>query len=331
MGRETRIEWTDHTFNPWRGCEKVSEGCAHCYAEVLSRRNPKVLGTWGPDGDRPIAAEAYWAQPHRWNAEAQAAGERGFVFCASLADVGEERNDLIEPRLRLFKLIIETPYLVWLLLSKRSANLANWLLAPNAAGIIQGWAAYDHHRRNSHEADPAKWLLEHPLSWPLDNVWPGVSVENQARADERLPHLSALHGAGWTTFVSYEPALGDVRWEHHEDAFDWLISGGESGPDARPSHPDWHRHARDFCNQTGKAYFFKQWGEWIPGSQIGKTFSLDRQAKMLCAEVKTPAAGGLAALSYSFRAGKQLDGRLLDGRLLDGREWNERPAVEVAR
>src|SRR3954469_785782 len=87
MSANSKIEWTHHTFNPWRGCTKVSAGCANCYAETQSGRNPRVLGVWGPKGTRVVAAEAYWREPLKWDAQAKAAGERRRVFCASLADV----------------------------------------------------------------------------------------------------------------------------------------------------------------------------------------------------------------------------------------------------
>src|SRR5690349_6943095 len=119
MGRDSAIEWTHHTFNPWRGCTKVSAGCAHCYAETWSKRNPKALGIWGDGGTRVIAAEAYWRQPLKWNAAAKAAGERHRVFCASLADVFEDRPELVESRERLLDVIYKTPDLDWLLLTKR--------------------------------------------------------------------------------------------------------------------------------------------------------------------------------------------------------------------
>src|SRR5688572_29932027 len=130
----TKIEWTatvrpdgtvspGYTFNPWRGCAKVSPGCTHCYAETLSKRNPAVLGTWGKDGVRAIGSDAYWRQPLAWNRAAKQAGERRRVFCASLADVFEDRPDLVGPRHRLVDLIQLTQHLDWLLLTKRPENI----------------------------------------------------------------------------------------------------------------------------------------------------------------------------------------------------------------
>src|SRR5262245_49606753 len=115
----SKIQWTDHTFNVWRGCEKVSPGCAHCYAETMSRRNPAVLGEWGKHGTRVIASEAMWREPLKWDRQARAAGVRKRVFCASLADVFEDRPELVAPRERLFRLIEDTPNLDWQLLTKR--------------------------------------------------------------------------------------------------------------------------------------------------------------------------------------------------------------------
>ena len=89
MAENSKIEWTDHTFNPWRGCTAVSPACEHCYAEALSKRNPKALGVWGPNGTRVVVSEEQWWLPIKWNQEAEAAGERRRVFCASLADVFE--------------------------------------------------------------------------------------------------------------------------------------------------------------------------------------------------------------------------------------------------
>ena len=93
MASETKIQWADHTFNPWRGCLKVSAGCANCYAETLSKRNPGTLGIWGSEASgatRVVASESMWREPLKWNTEAQKSGIRSRVFCASLADVFED-------------------------------------------------------------------------------------------------------------------------------------------------------------------------------------------------------------------------------------------------
>ncbi|MFN9822321.1 MAG: DUF5131 family protein, partial [Akkermansiaceae bacterium] len=154
MSKKTSIEWTDHTFNPWWGCEKVSPACQHCYAETFSKRiGPAV---WGAHAPRRFFGEAKWAEPLQWNAEAKNAGERKRVFCASMADVFENRKDLDEWRSKLWRLIEITPMLDWLLLTKRPQNIGKMV----------------------------PWKNE----WP-DNIWLGTTVENQKYAEERLPHL----------------------------------------------------------------------------------------------------------------------------------------------
>lgn len=200
MGKETTISWTHSTFNPWRGCQKVSPGCAHCYAETLSKRNPKVLGVWGPDGTRVVASEAKWREPLAWDKAAREAGERHRVFCASLADVFEDRPELAAPRSRLLDLIRDTPSLDWLLLTKRPEN------------IIRLWD------------DVAPTGME----YPAPNVWLGVSVEDQARADERVPQILAIPAA--VRFLSCEPLLGSVDLTKYlaTSLIHWVIVGGES-------------------------------------------------------------------------------------------------------
>lgn len=250
MGENSKIEWTHHTFNPWRGCTKVSDGCKHCYAETLSNRFGGKHGAWGPQGQRVIAAESYWRQPIKWNREAAAAGERRRVFCASLADVFEgpetmpagNRRDVLEARHRLFELIEQTDWLDWLLLTKRPQNIMTMVTAAWRAGYMPS------------------------------NVWLGTSAEDQQTADERIPHL--LQAPATMRFLSCEPLLGEVvlgHWLPHGgwggDAIDWVIVGGESGHRARPMHPDWARSLRDQCQAAGVPFFFKQWGEFIPTSE----------------------------------------------------------------
>lgn len=131
MAENSKIEWTTHTFNPWRGCTKVSEGCRNCYAETMSGRNPKVLGVWGPSGTRVVASEAMWREPLKWNADAAKRGVHARVFCASLADVFEGPETMPADawpkvraaRVRLFHLMNATPHLDWLLLTKRPENV----------------------------------------------------------------------------------------------------------------------------------------------------------------------------------------------------------------
>jgi protein gp37 len=238
VGETTKIEWCDATLNPWRGCSKVSPGCTHCYAEAGSKRNPKVLGVWGDGGTRVIASEAKWREPLKWDRDAARVGERRRVFCASLADVFEDRDELMAPRDRLWSLINRTPNLDWLLLTKRPEIARNYLDAT---------------------------LMGHE---PPTNVWLGVSVEDQARADERIPILLQIPAA--IKFLSAEPLLGPVDVRRYLGLYDdsgdlipgvdWVIVGGESGHRARPMDLAWARSIRDQCQAAGVPYFFKQAG-----------------------------------------------------------------------
>lgn len=250
MGETTGISWADHTFNPWRGCTKVSDGCKHCYAETLSLRNPGTLGVWGPRGSRSPAAESYWRQLRKWNAAAAKDGVRRRVFCASLADVFEGQDTMPAAsrpivqaaRERLWGEIEACPALDFLLLTKRPEN---------AAALV-----------------PLSWCV---TGWPR-NVWMGTSAENQAAADERIPKLLAIPAA--IRWVSYEPALGLVAfrpsWVLGYDfdggrsvtrpRLDWIVVGGESGPHARPFAVAWARSVVEQCLAAGIAPFVKQLG-----------------------------------------------------------------------
>lgn len=276
MGQESKIEWTDHTFNPWWGCTKVSPGCKFCYAETLATRWDKDV--WGPKKPRRMMSEAYWKRPERWNREAEAAGVRKRVFCASMADVFEGPSTMPEEswapvneaRHRLLNLIHDTPNLDWQLLTKRPQNVAemyrDWL--ENTCGSSR-------YQDNRFDYD----------SGYLTNIWLGTSVENQKEADERIPELLKIPAK--VRFLSCEPLLGPVdltrialrvqdgsveinalTGEEGGDRYlplvHWVICGGESGHGARPMHPDWAQSLRDQCTAAGVAFFFKQWGEWLP-------------------------------------------------------------------
>lgn len=233
MGALSKIEWTDHTFNPWVGCTKVSAACDSCYAEAWAKRtgHPNL---W--HGERRRTSAVNWNQPLKWNAAAIAEGVRRRVFCASLADVFDNQVPA-EWRRDLFDLIWKTPGLDWLLLTKRPQNIGKML-----------WHAIG-------EAE----------LWPWPNVWLGTTAENQEEYDRRWSSLSQIHAK--VRFISYEPALGPITRLHL--ALDgpipnWIICGGESGGKARPMNPDWARDLRDFCSTFKVDFFFKQWGEYQP-------------------------------------------------------------------
>lgn len=304
MGANSKIEWTHHTFNPWWGCVKVSPGCEHCYAETFSKRTGHHI--WGPAAttQRRLFGPKHWAEPLKWNREAEAAGERRRVFCASMADVFEDHPQVIEAREKLFRLIDRTPALDWLLLTKRPEN------------IERLW--------------PFGWY-DDQFTWP--NIWIGTSVENQQQADERIPELLQVPTA--VRFLSCEPLLGAVDISHwleerygcggeaanasceecwwQLNTIHWVIVGGESGPKARPMHPDWARSLRDQCTAAGVAFHFKQWGEWLPTYPD----TPKPEANVKCHEWN----GGVCG----WKVGKKSAGRLLDGR-----EWNEYPEAQHA-
>jgi len=249
MAENSKIEWTHHTFNPWWGCIKVSPACKHCYAESWAKRVGMDL--WGGRSPRRFFGEAHWGEPAKWNRDALKAGQRRRVFCASMADVFESRRELDAWRARLWPVIEATPWLDWLLLTKRPENVRS--MAP--------WG--DH--------------------WP-QNVWLGTTAENQHWAAKRIPLL--LENPAKVLFLSAEPLLGplDLRqWLPRSSSargLGWIIAGGESGGKARPMNPLWAEAVRDQCLDAGVPFHFKQWGHWGPDASRGKvkTVQFERQA-----------------------------------------------------
>ncbi len=292
----TKIEWTDETWNPVTGCTKVSRGCAHCYAERMARRLAGRFGypeapnhfdvTLQPDRlEEPL----HWRKPRR-------------VFVCSMSD--------------LFHDDVPKDFI--------------WRV------IEMGWRAKQHifqilTKRPERMLD----VLTHSMWWVNDtpqNIWLGVSAENQKAADERIPLLLQCPAA--VRLVSIEPMLERIDLRHIQKSnlveidaltgnhgvkrplsgksnakLDWVIVGGESGPGARPMHPDWVRDIRDQCNDWGVSFFLKQRGEWLPIARASDDWRTD-QPSQFCA------FGGLVF----HRVGKKRAGRLLDGR-----EWNEMP------
>lgn len=358
MGEHTAIEWADKTFNPWMGCTKVSPACANCYAERdMDKRFGRVA--WGQNGTRVKTSEANWRQPLKWNREAERLGVRYRVFCASLADVFEDwlgpithhrggylhrstsshcvLQELDESRavrmddlrLDLFRLIGQTPHLDWLLLTKRPENIR--CMWPWGWGTAATWDEMPDKVPRFPDGDMVDKKPPH-----RHNVWLGTSVENQEQADRRIPELLNCRDLSPVLFLSMEPLLGLVH--DHSDALfpgdpsmahgwcwgdlNWIIAGGESGPNARPSHPVWFRSIRDQCQAAGVPFFFKQWGECAPISDLGdqawKTNDFNRAIPKGCRG---------SGKDTVFRIGKKAAGRNLDGR-----EWNELPqGVEVAK
>jgi protein gp37 len=234
VAENTKIEWATHTFNPWIGCSKVSRACDFCYAEeLMDTRYGRV--EWG--GDRVRTAASTWMQPFKWNRMAEAKGERATVFCLSLGDIWDKE---VDPRWRhdLFAVIARTPWLTWLLLSKRIGNAEKM-------------------------CDPMAGIPCLPSNAAL-----GATMVNQEEWDRDSPKLfQATKNLGAAfSFASVEPMLGPIKVG--DGIPDWVIVGGESGPGARPMHPDWARSLRDQCAAAGVPFLFKQWGEWLPKSSV---------------------------------------------------------------
>ena len=276
MGANTKIEWTHtprpdgtmapgYSFNPWVGCQRVSPGCQHCYAEAMNKRTGG--GNWGPGAPRRVTSESYWRQPLKWNREAEAAGERRKVFCASMADVFDA-DAPVGALERLWGLIRQTPNLDWLLLTKRPERIADSL--------------------------PSDWGDGYP------NVWLGATAEDQEMADKRIPILLSVPAV--VRFLSLEPLLGPVgltalrvsercqgcsempRADALEGleycgctveggepldwgSIDWLIVGAESGPNRRPFEITWLREIAETCISAGVPVFVKQGSAAGPGQQ----------------------------------------------------------------
>ena len=278
MSENTKIEWCDHTFNPWTGCTKVSPACDHCYAEGWAKRSGHVK--WGSGQPRRRTSDANWRMPLKWNREAERTGVRPRVFCASLADVFDNE---VDPAWRadLFKLIADTQNLNWLLLTKRVGNvmkMANEVADMPLPGSHTGHLIAHQWRNGS----------------PPKNVWLGATVVNQEEADRDIPKLLAVPAA--KRFLSMEPLLGPVDLTHIDvlggdaeiyplkgttdcvdeegaptadvPALDWVIVGSESGPGARrdPNMVSWVASLRDQCVDAGVAFLWKQ--DVINGKKI---------------------------------------------------------------
>jgi len=318
MGADSKIQWTTHTFNPWRGCSKVHAGCTNCYAETLSGRNPGTLGVWGRDGTRVVASESMWKEPLKWNRDAEKAGERRRVFCASLADVFEDwrlpvvnsrgnqlfihsdgtidsephgrQASLSDVRRRLFALRRATPWLDWLFLTKRPENV---------------------------EA----MTLEAGDDYYAENRWIGTSVSDQATADKANKVLVKLSDMTPVLFVSAEPLVGpvdlDLPWIHHPDgtvektsAISWVIVGGESGHGARSYCTEWAASIIDQCKNAGVPVFHKQLGAmpftlhkphgWPDGTSFSKEYH-NVFGDCWLATLKDPKGGDMSEWPESLR------------------------------
>lgn len=223
MAGETLIAWTDHTFNPWMGCTKVSDGCKNCYAETLTK-NRMGLDVWGPRATRQVT-KGPWDNVLAWNRAAERDGVIRRVFCASLCDVFEDHPIANATLPRVWRLIRQCQSLQFQLLTKRPERIADNL--------------------------PDDWGSRGD-GWP--NVWLGTSIEDM-RVAARADHLRSIPAT--VRFISYEPALGPLN-DLDLTGIDWIIYGGESGPGYRPEDKQWARDMREKCITAGVAFFHKQ-------------------------------------------------------------------------
>lgn len=317
MGDKTRIEWTDATWNPVTGCDKVSPGCDHCYAETFAERWRGTRGHYFSTGFDVQLRPDKLALPLRWTKPRK-------VFVNSMSDLFHDRvpDDYIA---RTFAVMALAPQHTFQLLTKRHGRMKSLLSSSEFVAMVDGESiAYDR--------SP---LGHRAIHWPLRNVWLGVSAEDQKRADLRIPALLDTPAA--VRFVSAEPLLGpidlhgdpiakdSVFWIGH---LDWVIVGGESGPAARPMHPDWARSMRDQCVAAGVPFLFKQWGEWSP--EDGLNWSEGNGRRLHYARNYLRPDGTCAVLVDDGRPGVCMErvGKRRTGRELDGRTWDQYPEVQ---
>lgn len=316
MADKSQIEWTDATWNPTTGCSKISEACANCYIDrtppfrIARRKFIKghIPLEFHPDRmDFPLK----WKRPRK-------------IFVNSLSDLFHEDvpNEYI---VDVFTTMYEAQWHTFQVLTKRPERMANLLSNPRfpwAIGV-RSWARMSPEKKAVLTREEI--IQDVTDCWPLHNVWIGVTAENQKRMDERSGYLALTPAA--VRFLSIEPLLGSVVLGLPK--VDWVIVGGESGPNARPTHPDWVRSIRDQCVEADVPFFFKQWGEWYPIHGDG-WLSGDEED-----EGEHPWTW-LTLSGERRRSGRRPDalmirfGKKLAGRLLDFREWSEFPEVSHA-
>lgn len=328
----TGIEWTDETWNPITGCTPISEGCKNCYARRMAQR---LKGRYGYPKANPfkpgVVHPDRWGDPEKWKKPRR-------IFVCSMSDLFHEKVP-IDIQIRVFGRIAANPQHTFMMLTKRPENVTKFCRSIGLMPTIGGTPSGE--------------------TWP-DNLWLGVTAENQRTADERIPELLKIPTA--VRFVSCEPLLGPVNlgasrglpiyreadrvkewvmpprlradgskspgisvsrpgkgWRRHDGnmqpGLDWIICGGETGPGARPMHPDWARSLRNQCQEAGVPFFFKHWGEWgFAGAKA--THALSSRGELRQLGPADDAQGWWPCA----RVGKRVAGRLLDGR-----EWNEVP------
>ena len=308
----TKIEWATTSWNPVTGCTPISEGCEHCYARRMANR---LRGRFGYPKDDPFKVTFHpdrLTEPLRWR-------KPRMIFVCSMGDLFHE--DVTDEQLdKIWAAMALCPDHTFILLTKRPERMRDYAQSILAGdrGICEqayrlcdsiiGGQAVARVLQHSEDGEP-------PYVLP-PNVWLGVTAENQKALDERWPRLGDTPAV--VHWISYEPAIGPLILPPDFLALGkraWLVCGGETGPGARPMHPDWARKVRDDCQAVGVPFFFKHWGEWSPASlhywEPGDPDPVinGRRIQQMAGE-------------WTYRLGHKRAGRLLDGR-----EWNERPGT----
>lgn len=341
MADKTGIEWTDATWNPTTGCDKVTPGCDHCYAETIAHR---FAGTKAyPDGFAVTLRPERLDQPLRWRRPRR-------IFVNSMSDLFHKDvpDEFIA---KVWAVMALAPQHTFQVLTKRHGRMRSLLNSRDFHRLVRdAWAGCDKpegitpgkcicgHSKSGHNGlgycrigecacGAGAFVVPLAAGRPLPNVWLGVSVEDQARADLRIPALLGTPAA--VRFLSCEPLLGPVslRWAKwaplvNGNEYDgmkglgWVIVGGESGPGARPMHPEWARSIRDQCAYAGVPFLFKQWGEWLP---VGPDEETGKDSVYIGPDGKGIfyAHRYLPGAQQMARVGKKAAGRTLDGRTHD--------------
>ncbi len=330
---DTGIEWTDRVWNPTTGCDRVSPGCDHCYALTMAKRL-KGMGSakYQRDGDPKTSGPGFGVSTHpdslhdplKWRKPQR-------IFVNSMSDLFHDQvpDDFIA---QVFAIMAIAPHHTFQVLTKRHARMRSLL---NSSDFQTATAE---HMLAMTDADEMKDAGD---PFPLPNVWLGVSAENQQWADIRIPALLSTPAA--VRFISAEPLLGPINLgfeecDHHRRShtevgcwrgLNWVIAGGESGPAARPMHPDWARGLRDQCQAAGVAFLFKQWGEHLPSSRGMRGYS-----KITDRYVFGDGSGDVELASWHEGlppgALVQRVGKKAAGRMLDGRTWDQYPESVTA-
>jgi protein gp37 len=319
----TKIEWTEETSNPFAGCSKISSGCDHCYAEIMAKRLSAMALKDDSSEFFTVDGRGKYAMivgPNgKWNGKTifdNTALEKIFqwskprmIFMVSMGDLFHEDNALNDIAMVFAAMYLNQRH-TFQVLTKRPER-AEYVLKND-----EFWFSYHKYCNQLHDEyiKPLEQELyfydEVREEWPLKNVWLGVTAENQEQAEKRMPVLFEIPAA--KRFISIEPMLGAIQLPINYE-IDWVICGGESGPGARPMHPDWVRSVRDQCLATGVPFFFKQWGEWGPEDQVSQkiyksllTMPIQNWPKHL---LQDPYSERLF-----FKVGKKAAGSMLDGK-----------------